>query len=62
MMGSESRKIDSMGGVSVVVDLLVSLVTWSGSDEFLLRKEMTVCDGWDGHLWDFSGELLIPFL
>ena len=58
--GSEVKKINSMGGVLVVVDLLRRSMTWGIVDAFFLGKEMTVSDGCDGRSWDFHGGLLMP--
>ena len=53
------KKIDSMCGVLVVVDLLMRLTMWGVVGLLLLRKEMAESDGWDGRSWDFHGWLLI---
>ena len=47
-MGSEVEKIDTVGDVAAVVDLLRRSMPWGAVDALLLRKDMTVSDGWDG--------------
>ena len=53
------KTIDSIGGVSALVDLLRMLMMWGVVDALLLRKEMTVSNGWVGQSWDFCGGLLV---
>ena len=55
------KTIDSIGGVSALVDLLkmLMMMMWGVVDTLLLRKEMTVSNGWDGQSWDFCGGLLV---
>ena len=53
------KKIHSIVGVLIVVDLLRRLMAWGIVEPLLLRKEMAVSDGWDGRSWDFPGGLLM---